>query len=285
MSKQTDHSPKDLTRIDYSHQPSVAQQHASVAREQRDPVIENNPLSLKIHFLFAFILLFAGWYVAKNAGTFSYDQFIVTGQTADLPEDLADVEAEEVPIGEELMSIGRSRYSTCAACHGPNGEGAAAFPPLAGTEWVTGSTENLAMIILAGIHGPIEVAGQTYDAVMPSQAAGLGPVELAGIMSYIRRSFGNEADFVSPEMAEQALDLYQQRQQERPGLITVAELEEYYGGMLEGPEIDPETLEYINGNDNNNDEDEDVDNSNDNNDEDEENETDTAFIHPSFQHP
>jgi len=249
MSTPPDHLSKDLSRIDYRDHSSVAHQHTAVAREQVDPVIEDNPLPLKILFLFALILLFAGWYVARNAGSFSFEQYVATGQSTDLPVGLADEEAEPLPIGEELMAIGRSRFSTCAACHGANGEGVPAsnFPPLADSEWVVGSTEDLAMIILAGIQGPIEVAGRSYDGVMPSQAAGLGPKELAGIMSYVRRSFGNDADFVSPEMAERALALYNQRQQENPGPLTVPELRENYGEMLEGREIDPVSGEYLNG--------------------------------------
>ena len=56
--------------------------------------------------------------------------------------------------GARLYSV------TCQACHQVSGQGLAnQFPPLAGSEWVTGSEERLVLIILHGIIGEIEVEG------------------------------------------------------------------------------------------------------------------------------
>ena len=45
----------------------------------------------------------------------------------------------EAPAGNPaVMETGRVQYILCGACHGMNGEGGAAGPPLAGSEWVTG---------------------------------------------------------------------------------------------------------------------------------------------------
>src|SRR4029078_86573 len=50
--------------------------------------------------------------------------------------------------------------STCSVCHGADGEGIQYLgPPLNGSEYVAGSTDRLAMIILNGVTGPIYVNG------------------------------------------------------------------------------------------------------------------------------
>ncbi|MFW6157254.1 MAG: PQQ-dependent sugar dehydrogenase, partial [Balneolaceae bacterium] len=61
---------------------------------------------------------------------------------------------------EELLA-GEKIYTTyCAPCHQRNGEGAPPrYPPLVGTDWVTGDKQRLISIIINGLDGPIEVNG------------------------------------------------------------------------------------------------------------------------------
>ncbi len=86
-------------------------------------------------------------------------------------------------------------------CHGQNGEGGPAGPPLAGSEWVTGPISNLIKIQLRGLTGPIEVKGKVYDQF----PAGMLPMayqtdeQIAGALTYVRNSFGNKASAVKPE--------------------------------------------------------------------------------------
>lgn len=99
-----------------------------------------------------------------------------------------------------LMAKGEAFYRGCAACHGPNGGGVANLaPPLAGAEWVTGPPDWLGRIILQGMSGPITVKGETWNGAMPAhqQQASLDDETLAGLMTYLRRSWGNTASFVS----------------------------------------------------------------------------------------
>ncbi len=87
----------------------------------------------------------------------------------------------------------------CGACHGQNGEGTAAGPPLAGSEWVGGPVENLIRIQLRGLHGPIKVKGQEYD--FPAGMAALAyqsDEQIAAVLTYVRNSFGNSAAAVTP---------------------------------------------------------------------------------------
>jgi mono/diheme cytochrome c family protein len=112
----------------------------------------------------------------------------------------AVTEDANAPIDPAQMEIGKAQYLVCGACHGQNGEGGAAGPPLAGSEWVTGPISNLIIIQLRGLKGPITVKGVEYN--FP---AGMMPMayqtdeQVAGALTYIRNSFGNKASAVKPE--------------------------------------------------------------------------------------
>ena len=90
-------------------------------------------------------------------------------------------------------------YNYCGICHQNNGRGARGrWPPLTGTEWVTGDKQRLIGIILNGLEGEIEVNGVTYNEVMP-QHGFLKDSDIADILSYVRHEFGNGADAVTEE--------------------------------------------------------------------------------------
>jgi glucose/arabinose dehydrogenase/mono/diheme cytochrome c family protein len=96
-----------------------------------------------------------------------------------------------------LMETGAGYYgSACATCHGAEGGGIAGLAPaLAASEWVNGPPEWLGRIILQGFDSQ-------RDGVMPPHAhlAELDDATLAGLMLYLRRSWGHTADPVSVEM-------------------------------------------------------------------------------------
>ncbi|GAA5125094.1 c-type cytochrome [Luteolibacter yonseiensis] len=97
-----------------------------------------------------------------------------------------------------LMKLGQQQFMVCGACHGQSGEGTAAGPPLAGSEWVTGPEENLIRIQLRGLHGPIKVKGQEYN--FPAGMAALAyqtDEQIAAVLTYVRNSFGNSAPVVN----------------------------------------------------------------------------------------
>lgn len=85
----------------------------------------------------------------------------------------------------------------CAACHQRNGLGdSQRFPPLAGSEWVTGDKKKLITVLLKGLEGPIEVKGQSYNNAMP-QHSFLKDEDIAEVLTHIRQNFGNTADAVT----------------------------------------------------------------------------------------
>lgn len=94
---------------------------------------------------------------------------------------------------------GSRQYILCGACHGQSGEGTAAGPPLAGSEWVNGPPENLIRIQLRGLQGPIKVKGVEYSfpAPMPPLAYQTDS-QIAGVLTFIRSSFGNNAPAITP---------------------------------------------------------------------------------------
>ncbi|GAB4024241.1 DUF7133 domain-containing protein [Spirosoma gilvum] len=100
---------------------------------------------------------------------------------------------------QKLFVLGRQHYlSTCSGCHGTDGAGLARFaPPLIGSDWVLGDEKRLALIVLHGIEGPIEVSKKVYDApeilpVMPSHST-MDDGAITAILTYIRNEWGNNA--------------------------------------------------------------------------------------------
>jgi mono/diheme cytochrome c family protein len=96
---------------------------------------------------------------------------------------------------------GKQVYATtCAACHQATGEGVAGvFPPLAGSEWVNGDEGKLARIILHGVTGPIEVAGETFNGMMPPWGGTMKDADIAAVLTYVRSAWGNKAAPVTTE--------------------------------------------------------------------------------------
>ncbi|CAN5202821.1 hypothetical protein BH09GEM1_BH09GEM1_46810 [soil metagenome] len=84
--------------------------------------------------------------------------------------------------------------TTCAACHQVSGEGLEdKYPPLNGSEWVTGDEAKLIRIVMHGLSGPVDVAGQTFDGAMPAWGGVLKDAEIAAVTSYVRNAWGNKA--------------------------------------------------------------------------------------------
>ncbi|MBK1832461.1 c-type cytochrome [Roseibacillus ishigakijimensis] len=106
-------------------------------------------------------------------------------------------------IDPAVWEMGKQVYETpggCITCHQADGNGLpAAFPPLAGSEWVTGPAENLIRIQLRGLTGAIEVKGETFNSVMPPSVT-LNDEQIAAVLTYVRNNFGNEGSPVTPDM-------------------------------------------------------------------------------------
>ena len=125
-------------------------------------------------------------------------QDIVVDHSEELVTDLKGDDLALYVIGKEIY--GRDGY--CSTCHKPNGLGlrSSGYPPLAGTDWVTGDKSTLIKIALKGVMGKIDVLGKTYPGQVPMTAFGrlLNDQEIASVLTYVRNSFGNKASIVKP---------------------------------------------------------------------------------------
>lgn len=98
----------------------------------------------------------------------------------------AVLSAEQMARGEKIF------LEKCSICHQPSGLGTPpVFPPLAGSEWLTDKREETIKALCEGLSGPIEVAGQRYQNLMPAQI--LDDVQVADVLTYSARSWGNQA--------------------------------------------------------------------------------------------
>jgi mono/diheme cytochrome c family protein len=87
----------------------------------------------------------------------------------------------------------------CRICHQANGMGdGSRFPPLGGSEWVNGDKSRLIGVVLNGLQGSIQVKGVGYNETMPAHASYMSNEQVAEVLTYIRKSFGNNSDAVSP---------------------------------------------------------------------------------------
>lgn len=108
----------------------------------------------------------------------------------------AEASAGKTWTQDELMEKGKKVYaSTCAACHGANGEGIGPFPKMAGSKIATGPLAAHLNIVMKGKPGTAmqAFAGQMNDA------------DLAAVITFERNGFGNKTgDVVQPSQVKAA---------------------------------------------------------------------------------
>ncbi|HVF71691.1 MAG TPA: cytochrome c [Chthoniobacterales bacterium] len=184
--------------MDYGETDDVHQVHSAIQREKTEPRAGLEPLSIWLIAVYGLAIFFGGAYLGRFAGNF----------TADGLDPYPGPQSKKGPQGpngsqtQELSAADRGKkvfMANCATCHQANGMGVAGqYPPLAGSEWVTGSTKRLGMIVLKGLQGPLTVKGQQYGtAVMQPWDKTLNDAKIADVITYIRQDWGNKAGPVS----------------------------------------------------------------------------------------
>jgi mono/diheme cytochrome c family protein len=107
-----------------------------------------------------------------------------------------------------LKAQGQKVYKLyCAACHQDDGNGnpSAFIPPLAGSDWVSPKDPHrMIRIVLNGLQGPITVNGKQYGtaAMLPWRDA-LKDEDVAGVLTYVRSTWGNKAPAVPVEQVKE----------------------------------------------------------------------------------
>lgn len=106
--------------------------------------------------------------------------------------------AQKKVIPVTNMTTGKEIYAKhCMTCHQVDGVGAQnMIPPLIKTDYVLGDKQQLIKILLNGLKGDLQVNGDMYSGEMPSQAF-LKDHEVAAVLTYVRKSFGNSASAVT----------------------------------------------------------------------------------------
>ena len=110
--------------------------------------------------------------------------------------------ASQPKSGAATSARGKQVYDTvCGICHGTDGLGKPGqAPPLAGSEWViTKGFDRLTRIPLAGLNGPMQVNGKSWNLAMAPMGAALPDADLAAVLTYIRGSWGNKAGEVTAD--------------------------------------------------------------------------------------
>lgn len=159
-------------------------------------------MPLVLLFVFSGLIFLGGTYLGRFSANFHPAIF---NETVHPPK------SGEAPAAAPVdpIVLGRGVYAqVCASCHQPNGMGLPpAFPPLANSEWVTGSEDRLIRIVLHGLQGPITVAGTEFNGVMPAAGPGSGfnlsPERIAAVLTFIRQEWGNSAPPVTVDKVNQ----------------------------------------------------------------------------------
>lgn len=106
----------------------------------------------------------------------------------------------------ELMTAGKTHYTAlCLSCHGSDGngmpnpalEGTTMAPSFIGSPRVLGSNSTLIRIALDGMTGPLD--GKEYPGSLMIPLKMNNDQYIASVLTYIRNSFGNEAEMITSE--------------------------------------------------------------------------------------
>ncbi|MEO7415204.1 MAG: cytochrome c [Opitutaceae bacterium] len=171
--------------------------HEKLLGKQPDENANYSLMPLVLLFVFSGLIFWAGTYLNRYSGQFDPGIF---NENA-----LSTKGAVVAAPPQDPMKVGASVYAvTCANCHLATGLGqTGTIPPLAESEWVTGSEERLVRIALYGVMGPIKVKGTDFNGVMPPHGKvpgspyNLTDERVAAVLTYVRQSFGNNAPAIT----------------------------------------------------------------------------------------
>jgi mono/diheme cytochrome c family protein len=110
---------------------------------------------------------------------------------------VARVEAPPLTADEKArFETGRTLYGTlCLSCHGSDGRGREhQAPGLVGSPLLVGD---------AGVPTRILLTGKEGDVGLMPPLAGLGDHEIAAVLTYVRREWGNTASAVEPDTVKE----------------------------------------------------------------------------------
>lgn len=163
-----------------------AEIHPQQQRENPEPQEGANPMPWIVLVVTTLLMAFGVLYIARSG--------IVNPPALGDGRSRAELQGAG-PVASGAAVDGAAVFAArCIACHQASGAGLpGVFPPLAGSEWVTGKDTTLVALVLHGVNGPLTVKGSIYNGAMPAFGAQLQDAELAAVLSHVRRQWGNSA--------------------------------------------------------------------------------------------
>lgn len=171
---------------------SIQQVHAHLQHTKPEKAVGYSAFPLVLLGIMCSLVFFGSIYLANNSAHF--DPTIYNEHQKPRRGGPEVVTVTPAQLGKKVYT------QICVACHQVTGQGIpGVFPPLAGSEWVTGSEERMIRIVLHGLSGKITVAGKDYDNAMASLGGSMKDDQIANVLTYIRQEWGNDAPAVSAE--------------------------------------------------------------------------------------
>lgn len=193
--------------------------HRQIVRELADPAEGYERVPWFLWVTVATMIFWSGWYLGRRGGTFdtrTHVEYAEVGLTAGAAGDTA-AKAPVNPIADGKRIFG----ANCSACHQTSGLGiAGAFPPIVGSEWVTGPEQTVVRILLNGLGGAVKVKGVVYNGAMPAWKEALSDDDIANVLTYIRQWSPNAA----PAVASASVSALRKEHESRTGPWTESEL-------------------------------------------------------------
>lgn len=182
---------------DFVNEPDVAGLHAPLRREPAEPEegVEAPPWWLWAGVILS--LFVGGFYLGRHSGPFA--PVAHQGRFAETAGGTPEALQTPAPVDGKRVFNAR-----CATCHQADGSGIpGSFPPIVGSETVTGDPDDIIKIVLYGLQGKITVKGVTYNGVMPGWKDQLSDEEVAAVITYERSMGDNQAGAVTAEQVKE----------------------------------------------------------------------------------
>jgi mono/diheme cytochrome c family protein len=173
----------------------IQRTHDELVHDKESPSHGFSPVPIFLVMLISALVVFCAIYMVWRSDDFDMLGYDETRRRFEwFAADGAAALAPGPQIGQRLFN------QNCVACHQQTGQGLpGVFPPLDNTRWVTGSEERLIRLVLHGMVGPIEVRGNQYNGVMPAFGQQMNDEQMAGVLTFIRQAWTNEASAISAD--------------------------------------------------------------------------------------
>lgn len=202
MSKKHKPSQKQSGETSFAAKPAAAPGKSVIKEIGSEPVANRASMPVLFIAVLGALLFWGDMYLVNHGGQLDARVYSPYRSMQELnnyqPKDASAL----------LKAQGQRVYKLyCAACHQEDGNGnASAFiPPLAGSDWVSPKdAHRMIRIVLNGLQGPITVSGKQFGTVtmLPWRDA-LTDEDVAGVLTYVRSTWGNKAPAVPVEQVKE----------------------------------------------------------------------------------